>query len=166
MAKKINIYIGVTQGISLYSKLIKFFQWGNLYTHTFYLEESEYEKADPIVIESTAGYGVHRAKLSVAHTLGTKYTIFSLKVTLKEKEEVEKFLYSKMGSKYDYLGLLGFVARRSTEDSNKYFCSEFLYTALLYAKVKLFRTLTPTQVYPALFIESVLLKEEYSSESI
>jgi len=160
------IYFGVTQGVSFYSKIIKWFQWGNPNVHVFYLPEEGYKEIDPVIIESMAGYGVHEDKLSKSHTPGTIYTVFSLRVTKKQKEEFEQFLRSKIGLKYDYRGLLGFGIRVNTNIKDKYFCSELVYEGLQSVGVNLFRTLKPEQVFPSLFIESILLKEEYKTNTI
>jgi len=163
---KTNIYIGVTQGISFYSKVIKWFQWGNPNTHIFYIYEEELHKEDPIILESIAGYGVHKDRLSEAHTPNTPYQIYSLKVTTKQKRIIEEYLEQQIGKSYDYRGLLGFASRKDTNDNNKLFCTELIYQALNAASVKIYRTLRPIQIYPSLAIESQLFKFLYSDKTI
>jgi len=163
---KTNIYVGVTQGISFYSKVIKWFQWGNPNTHIFYIYEEELNKEDPVILESIADYGVHKSKLSVAHTPGTPYQIYSLKVTTKQKRIIEEYLEQQIGKGYDYIGILGFASRKDTNDNNKLFCSELVYQAFNKAAVKLFRTLRPIQIYPSLAIEPTIFKFLYASKTI
>jgi len=159
--EKTKIYVGVVSSNSTYSKIIKWFQWGNPNVHAFYLYGSEYKNEDPLIIEALAGHGVHEGVLSGTHSKNLEYTVYSLEVTVEQKEQIESFLKSKIGLGYDYRGILGFGFRKDTNKKNRYFCSELIYDALLSVGIKLFRTLRPEQVYPSLFVESMLLKEEY-----
>ena len=163
---KTNIYVGVTQGISFYSRVIKWFQWGNPNTHIFYMYEEELNKEDPVILEAMSGYGVHKDKLSLSHTKGTPYQIYSLEVTTEQKAIIEEYLEQQLGKKYDYRGILGFASRKDTDDSNKLFCSELIYQAFNKAAVKLFRTLRPIQIYPSLAIEPTVFKFLYASKTI
>ena len=166
MPKKTKIYIGVTQGTSLYSKLIKWFQWGNPNVHNFYLYEDGYKKEDPIIIESIIGYGVHQTNLSVAHKTGTPYEVYSLEVTPEQKKNLEDFLLKQVGKKYDHIGLIGFASRKDTNDTDRFFCSELLYQGLLKVGIKLFNTLRPIQIFPSLLMEPTNFKFEYKSKTI
>ena len=159
-----KLYFGVSQGKSITSKIIKWVQWGDKHTHAFYIKDDIFSK-DPLVIEAwhepiLKGGLVSQGRFfrKDLHKPGTKYSIYSIEVTEKQKIDFELFLQSKLGSKYDFRGILGFALKsKSTQSDMAYFCSELLFEALQHIGINLLQNTTAEQVDPALFIKSPLL---------
>jgi len=170
MKKKIKVYIGASKGISFTSRIIKWYQWGEPHTHIFYIVGNPIVK-NPLVIESFEKPlfkgGVRKGRFFDLHTEGTEYDVYSVLVTYEQKEKIEEFLEDKIGHKYDYLGILGFEFRSKNMQSKKrYFCSELVFSAFQHAGINLLANTFPSQVSPALFIKSPLLKTEKLSDPI
>ena len=156
-------YILSSKGISLTSRLIKWWQWGFPYTHIAYVLNLS-DPADPVVIEAWWN-GVRDGKFSEVHTPGTEFSVFSVQVSEAQKELIEIFLRDQVGKPYDWLGILGFPLRNwKLEKSNRWFCSELVFAAFKYAGVELLRETHPSEVSPRLFLKSPFLKFEYSTK--
>jgi len=163
--EKTTVYFGASKGKSFISKIIKWFQWGDPHTHIFYVVSKDDIK-NPTVIEAwheplLRGGQVRLGKFfeeNKYHTKGTEITYYSLSVTPQQKVALEKYLMSKIGFKYDLLGILGFATRLSnTHSSNKYFCSELIFDGLQHIGVDLLKDTVPQSVTPAMFVKSPLL---------
>jgi len=158
-----KVFIGASKGISLGSKLIRYWQFGFPYTHIFYIIDENPFSNNPEIIEAwhqpiLKGGGVYRCKLSQNHTIGTEYTIFSVEVSYSQKQKIEEFLKKQIGKKYDFIGLLAFPFRMKKLAKNKrWFCSELIFAAFLFAGVELLKYTEPQEVSPRLLLKSTRL---------
>ena len=155
-------YVLASKGISLTSRLIRWWQWGFPYTHVAYCFVLR-NPNDPYVIE--AWNYVRSGFFSEVHTPGTEFAVYSVQVTEEQKEKIEKFLQRQLGKPYDWLGILGFPLRSSKlERKDRWFCSELVFTAFKQAGVELLKNTHPSEVSPRLFLKSPLLQFEYSAK--
>ena len=163
-----KVYVGASKGISLGSKLIKYWQFGFPYTHIFYILGDPVDN-DPLIIEAwhqpiLKGGRVCLCNLSENHSKGTLYSVFSIEVTENQKKNIESFLKDQIGKKYDFIGLLAFPFRMKKLAKNKrWFCSELVFEAFLRAGVELLQYTDSHEVSPALFLKSPLLKFEFQN---
>jgi len=156
-------YVLASKGISLTSRLIRWWQWGFPYTHIAYCLDLS-DPNDPIVVEAWWN-GVRHGKFSEVHTPGTEFEVYSVQVTERQKERIEDFLQQQLGKPYDWLGILGFPLRNwKLERKNRWFCSELVFTAFKQAGIELLKNTHPSEVSPRLFLKSPLLKFEYSGK--
>ena len=157
-----KVYILASKGISLTSRLIRWWQWGFPYTHIAYCFDLS-DSNDPIVIEAWWN-GVRQGKFSEVHTLGTEFAVYSIQVTDGQKKRIEEFLQRQLRKPYDWLGILGFPLRNwKLESKNRWFCSELVFAAFKQAGVELLKNTHPSEVSPRLFLKSPLLQFEYTS---
>ncbi|WP_456459700.1 YiiX/YebB-like N1pC/P60 family cysteine hydrolase [Desulfurobacterium sp.] len=156
-------YVLASKGISLTSRLIRWWQWSFPYTHIAYcLSLSDLN--DPIVVEAWWN-GVRQGKFSDVHTPGTEFAVYSIQVTEEQKEKIEEFLQRQLGKPYDWLGILGFPLRNwKLESKDRWFCSELVFTAFKQAGVELLKNTHPSEVSPRLFLKSPLLQFKYSAK--
>jgi len=113
---------------------------------------------DGSIIESWQGKGVRRK------TLADYEGIDFFKVEGVDENVVEEFLLSKIGAKYDYLSVFRFLSKRKPIPSEKWFCSDLVFSALEAGGVKLLNNITPQEVSPALLSLSTLLKKDKGVE--
>ena len=157
-----KVFFLASKGISLTSRLIRWWQWGFPFTHVAFVVDLK-DKNDPVVIEAWWN-GVRQGKFSEVHTPRTEFAIYSVQVTEEQKEKIEEFLHRQLGKPYDWLGILGFPLRNwKLESKNKWFCSELVFTAFKQAGVELLKNTHPSEVSPRLFLKSPLLQFEYTS---
>ncbi len=157
-----KVYILASKGISLTSRLIRWWQWGFPYTHIAYCFDLS-DSNDPIVIEAWWN-GVRQGKFSEVHTPGTEFSVYSIQVTDGQKKRIEEFLQRQLRKPYDWLGILGFPLRNwKLESKNRWFCSELVFAAFKQAGVELLKNTHPSEVSPRLFLKSPLLQFEYTS---
>ena len=155
-------YVLASKGISLTSRLIRWWQWGFPYTHIAYCSDLA-DPNDPVVMEAWWD-GVRKGWFSEVHTPGTEFAVFSVEVSKSQKVQIERFLSSQTGRKYDWLGILGFPLRNwKLESKKRWFCSELVFTAFQKAGVELLKNTHPSEVSPRLFLKSPLLQFEYTS---
>lgn len=160
-----KLYFGASKGKSLISKFIKWFQWGDPHTHTFYIPESQINLNNPKVIEAwhkpmLKGGAVRNGLFFDTHSPETPFDILYLEVTEEQYINFEAFMNSKLGFKYDFLGFAGFATRsKVTEQSDKYFCSELVFAGLISVGIEIFKNTVPQEVSPAMFIKSPMLIE-------
>jgi len=155
-------YVLASKGISLTSRLIRWWQWGFPYTHIAYCLDLS-DPNDPYVMEAWWN-GVRKGWFSEVHTPGTEFAVFSVEVSKSQKTQVERFLHSQIGRKYDWLGILGFPLRNwKLESKNRWFCSELIFAAFKQAGVELLKNTHPSEVSPRLFLKSPLIQFEYAS---
>ena len=74
-----------------------------------------------------------------------------------DEDAVAKWFKQRLGKKYDLLGLLGFVWRRSDGDKNKYFCSEALAASIGFKQAWRF---DPNTLYEVLTQQEKVLQAE------
>ena len=158
-----RIYIGAIKSNTLYAKLIRWFQWGNPYTHTFYILPSQEDEQDPIIIEALDGK-VSEHKLSTTHDTNLTYSIYYVSATPEQQLIYYNFMKSKLDTPYDKLGVIDFILRTGTLQSDlKSFCSEILYNAFLKANIKLFNTFKANYIFPSLLLQPTQVKHYRTS---
>jgi len=156
-------FVLASKGISLTSRLIRWWQWGFPYTHIAYCLDLS-DQNDPTVVEAWWN-GVRCGKFSEVHTPGTEFSVYSVEVTKEQRDEIRHFLQRQIGKPYDWLGILGFVFfNPNLESKNRWFCSELVFTAFKQAGVELLKNTHPSEVSPRLFLKSPLLQFEYSTK--
>ncbi|WP_457679451.1 hypothetical protein [Thermovibrio sp.] len=156
-------YVLASKGISLTSRLIRWWQWGFPYTHIAYCLDLV-NPNDPVVIEAWWN-GARKGWFSEVHTPGTDFAVYSVEVTDKQKALIEEFLHDQLSVPYDWLGILGFPLRNwKLQRKDKWFCSELVFTAFKQAGIELLKNTHPAEVSPRLFLKSPLLKFEYSTK--
>lgn len=83
-----------------------------------------------------------------------------LSVTDEEEKIVREWMESKVGSEYDYLGIVGFIFTNVDDDNGKWFCSEITFEALQQINyLKEFSTLNSESIHPRKVVEVVKLVE-------
>lgn len=80
------------------------------------------------VIDTTFASGVRRIPIKEWKIHYTRYEIVNFPV--KNKQDSVAFARNQIGKKYDYLGIVSFIAHRNLEDRDKYFCSELVAAAI------------------------------------
>jgi hypothetical protein len=157
-----KIYLFASKGISLTSKIIKFWQFGFPYTHTGFIVDG-YKQVNPLIAEMWFE-GFRITSFYKGHTEGTNYIVYSLDVNEEQYDEFERIIYSYLNNppKYDWLGILGFPLRNKNINLKKrYFCSEFCFYVLQQIGINLLINTTPSEVSPRLILKSPLLNYEY-----
>ena len=156
-------FVLASKGISLTSRLIRWWQWGFPYTHIAYCLNLS-DPNDPVVIEAWWN-GVRTGFFSEVHTPGTEFAVYSVEVTEDQKTAIEDFLIKQHLKPYDWLGILGFPLRSwKLEREDRWFCSELVFAAFQHAGIELLKNTHPSEVSPRLFLKSPLLKFEYSAK--
>ena len=85
------------------------------------------------------------------------------RLTNKQKNNILNFAHSQIGKKYDYLGILGFAIDRNIEDSNRWFCSEFVDKCFDVGEYTLVPRKNESQIPPELLFQSLAIKPVYSN---
>lgn len=67
----------------------------------------------------------------------SKKLIICIYVTEQQEKDYYTALFSQIGKKYDYAGIIGFVANRDWQEDNKWFCSELVMYCLMKAGIKI-----------------------------
>ena len=94
-----------------------------------------------------------------AHTIDLDtWDYFQTEGNLDESKAL-KYCTEKLGTKYDWVALLGFVTRLKINSKNRMFCSEFTTEVLLQAGIQLFNMSKPYMVSPAMQGDNPLLKK-------
>ena len=156
-----KIFIGQYYGKSFFSKLIKWRTWSEIsHTAAFLpaLVDDIYVCSD-IAIEAW-GKGITKGYYKDTHTPGTKIDIYSIYTTTVGSEKFYSWLYSKIGGKYDWKAIIGFVTRSHLESSSRWFCSELIYQAMVEAKIYPLQNIEPHQVAPGILNISPILNYE------
>lgn len=145
--------IGLYKGNSALSRAIQFKTWSP-YSHAAWIEE------DGSVIEAWQVGGVTKGRYDTRHNNGTIIDIFDVEMTDDQTGTVREFLRSQIGKPYDWPGIFGFVTRRAESvdaAQRKWFCSELVFAACLFAGVELLSRIPACKVYPGLLCYSPLL---------
>lgn len=84
------------------------------------------------VIDATLSTGVRRIKFSEWVSHYSSYEIVEMPVT--NKVQRLEWARSRVGKKYDPLGILSLILRKNHEERDKWFCSEFVaeYLGIVY----------------------------------
>jgi len=119
---------------------------------------------DGSVYESKAWIGVRKkSSISDGEQVGKRIDLYTVKLKPDQKKLLIKFLESRMGWKYDYFGVLGFViysTRETRLDLHRVFCSELVAAALGHAKFKLLERIPAWKVAPVMLSWSPKIKFE------
>jgi len=88
----------------------------------------------------------------------SKYAILTYpEMTLKERDDVVKFCFSKIGKGYDFLGLADFLFDKDLQVEDRYFCSELVFLAYKAAGIDLLKRIDHAFVSPRdLYISPLL----------
>jgi hypothetical protein len=119
---KLASYKGTRRGYKgLFNRLIRW--WTNsIYSH------NELIFNNGISASSSGSDGGVRFK-TIEYDL-TKWNIFTLDIPVEQQDQAWRWFCEHKGQSYDYLGLLGFVWRRGTQDKKKWFCNESIGASL------------------------------------
>lgn len=161
---KKRVYLFMSQGTSFLSKLIKWYQYGNLYTHCgIILEDNIEENIDnPIVLAgmnpSMIGrlYDTHTGYFSKQG----KFKYYYVEVNEKQYNIYKDLAFNYVNRRYDVKGLFGFLFRIDTNNPKKFFCSELVYDYFWKLGIELFQNTAPYEVYSSMLIKSNLVKED------
>ena len=103
------------------------------------------------VVEAAAFKGVRVRPLEEFLADVSKYEVVEFPGA---SEAIYKAALTQLGKAYDWMGCLGFVARRRWQDTDKWFCSELIAWAFEKAGLPLFRTdywrITPRDLFIAI----------------
>lgn len=156
-----ELYLVATKGKSWISKVIKWRQWGCPYTHIAYIGEHEniISLENPYAVEAWWN-GVVMGRMADIHTEGTKYTLYSVDVSQRQKKKISAFIEKAVGLKYDWAGILGFLAFKDIQSEKRYFCSELVFRAFQVAGINLLKNTDACEVSPRMFIKSPYLEFE------
>jgi len=79
-------------------------------------------------------------------------------ITKEQREKVCKFLFSKIGSGYDYIGILDFLIDSDIQAEERFFCSELVFLAYQSAGIHLQERMDHAFVSPEILYISPILK--------
>jgi len=141
------------KGISIFSKLVKFFTRGE-YSHVAVL----LSKGDLIEVWKQRGGVYWDFSTLQSHTKGTPYEVYSLPVEDDVANNALAF-YRYLALRrvpYNYLGVIGFVIPVFTSNGG-YFCSEGCWEGLAFASSN-FRDIEGWRVSPTTFVQLIKLR--------
>lgn len=135
---KLNLH----RGSSFVSKLI-LWQTRGQFSH------ASITLRDGRVVESREFIGV-RVLPSLDPRVGETITTYEVPTTDRQAEEIERFLLSQVGKKYDYVSLIRFLDRTPIAhwDKTKWFCSELAFEAFRTAGIVLLQNIKAWAVSP------------------
>ena len=140
------------KGKSVLSRAIRWRTWSE-YSHADWVLD------DGSVIEAWKGGVRHVMNIQSQHTPGTEVDLFTLNLTTVQKWAIQDFLIRQVGKPYDYGAILGFMTRAKSENSDKWFCSELIFTACQSAGVELLKRIPAWKVSPGLLSVSACLSD-------
>ena len=147
------IRIAQYKGKSWVSKIIKAVTRGE-YSHTAIM------LADDEIIEAWQGCNRVRVikNISDGHKAGTPVDIYAIPMTMSEEVIFRRRVRGKVGTKYDYMGLMAFLFNRARWDrKGKVFCSELFYSAYRHVSPRMFTdTVEPWQVSPSMITRTAI----------
>jgi len=150
--KENSIYYIAFKGISLVSKLIRFWTRGD-YSHVGVLINKDvYIEVWPESKFNAISMKWDKGSPFIKHKPKTEVTIFELE--FKNKDDYLRMVnwyYSLIGKPYDWLAIIGFVLRFKLKPNNKYFCSEGAITPLV--EYFSWKHINPSIVSPERFVE-------------
>ncbi len=146
--------IALYRGNTFIGKCILFFCRGG-YTHVALVLD------DGRVIESYPGTGVRLRRSVTDGMKNYKIDIFEVPTTEEQNEIIKDFLANQIGKKYDYSAFLGFVFYTTTQDrreSNRWMCSELVFSALQKVDINLLERVKAWMVSPTIVSFSPIMK--------
>lgn len=141
------------RGKGFFSKLIRW-QTRSRYSHAAILLD------DGHIIESWTKGGVQISHLRDWSNIDA-YSVDGM--TSQQWDVAIQFAKSQIGKKYDYRSVFRFLSKRKAPDNQKWFCSEFVYTALAVAGVELLRNIDPSEISPAILSYSPKLRPSFNN---
>ena len=137
------------RGTGFVSQIIRWRTWGD-YAHVAMLVRGK-------VYESIEGKGVVSAMQD--YHLGKRLPTKVLQIELPSVvvDKIEEWCKSKVGDKYDYTAIYGFIVRRDRQSNGKWFCSEYVTEAFKHAGVDLFLRTPSWKISPQLVSISPML---------
>lgn len=156
-----RIYFFVSEGTSILSKIIKWYQRGNKYTHSGVVVDME-DINNPTVLaalkKTKVGkfWNIHKGYFERQRCF--KYYYIEV-----DDDQVKRFysVISKYKDKgYDIRGILGFLLRFNEDDESKFFCSELVYTIFREIGVELLNNTEPYEACTTDLLKSHLVHED------
>jgi len=135
-----TVKIALYQGISIESKVIRW-QTRSIYSHVVAILpdgsviEAWHKGGVSHIQPKTDGFKVNilLSCLSKNHTPCTKVDIFEIEIPENMEQRYYSFLEKRIGCKYDFYSIFRFLSRKSGQENDKWFCSELIFAALVYA---------------------------------
>jgi uncharacterized protein YycO len=144
-------HIALYRGVSLLSKAIRCFNWGP-YSHASWLT------ADGTEIEAWRKGVTESPGIGSQHTPGTRIDLFTVAgLTPELRAAADAAMRASVGLPYDWLGILGFLARARVQREGRLFCSELVFSRLDNVGLPLLKRVPAFKVFPALLSYSPLL---------
>ena len=140
-----EVYIIIAQyyGKSFISKLIRWRTWSKV-SHSAALSFDE-----KWVYEAWHRGGVLKSPWDdQPHTEGTRVDLYKVYCSQEEADRFYAFLESKIGTKYDFRAILGFIFRIRLAGKFILFCSEYIFTGALQMPLELLSRIEPHKVSP------------------
>lgn len=114
---------------------------------------SEYSHCEVLFNDCIIGARAAGVKKYPVDSVSEKHEVAIVECSEEQAYRFREFLESKVGDKYDWRAYLGFVFNKSTsQDQNKWFCSELMLEAFNYAGIKLFDRLSSWKCMPRDFV--------------
>jgi uncharacterized protein YycO len=154
-----KIFIGQYYGKSFLSRLIKWRTWSDISHTAAFLPASSHNERKNLVIEAW-GKGILLHPWDDNHTRHTRIDIYSVECTRPQQNLFYDWLKGKIGCKYDFMALIGFVTRAHIESERRWFCSELIFQAAQEAGIELLKNVEAYKVSPGLINLSPLLNFE------
>jgi hypothetical protein len=129
------------------------FSWSNYYHASIVFPDGTEWQSKP-------GRGVCKGKpLGWLAEPGSRCELYEFiqPITEDDLQQITAFLIEEEGSGYDYKGILGFLLRWRSQSTDKWFCSELVFSACLAAGRRLLNNREPWQISPVDLTESPLL---------
>lgn len=148
-----ELTICLHRGESVIGKLIRWQTRGG-YSHASMILPDGY------FIEAREFIGVRALFGGLVAQPGEKVDTFRIRISTEQEAKIAEFLRKQLGKPYDYSAVARFVSRRKAgrSSSEKWFCSELVFAACLYADVILLRDTQPWEVSPSMLARSPLLE--------
>jgi len=142
------IYIGQYTGVSITSKTIQWFTRSNRSHSSAFLPPVDGVFSD--VIQAWHG-GVTEDHWTDRHRPGTMIDIYEIPCTPQQQATFYASMRKKKEDEgYDFLGVIGFLSRRTNGKDERWFCSEAVYHSTLEAEIQLLACTKAYLISPAM----------------
>ena len=111
-----------------------------------------------LIIESRFGEGVSINPIDKHVKPNDEIYIYYIFLPKNKYNQIMNFLVQRIGAKYDWTGILGFIFKMDIEDRYKFFCSELIYDAFLAANIHLLNADSGFKIDPQTLLYSPFLK--------
>jgi uncharacterized protein YycO len=147
--------IALTKGSSPMSRIIRFTNWSE-YSHAAWIDPDDRSCWESLPFKGV----VHSSSINDQHCNGTPVDIFLFDYTADQLRAIRCFMTAQLGKDYDWDSVLHFISKRPplASDQNKWFCSELIFAAHLYAGIDLLARIPAWKVYPGMIAYSPLLQ--------